>query len=173
MDMLDSYCAGELVEKIIPFFERSRDYYTDVYQSEREYEQPDDSCELLVYIKDGMFKEHSDTPVGLKFATTLIVIPTDFSGGDLILKTTPDKVHDPDGVLIKEGNKIMLSSDAIKVPVLISFQKEIPHEVTKVTKGYRLCFKMSQTLLPIASFFANEKIETGKFWSQNLPKRDI
>lgn len=113
---------------------------------------------FLLHIKGSFSKEHSETPTGRKFATTLIVLPTKMKGGDLVLRTTMDSVYDPDKQLTQDGDRVRLKVDQITEPVLISFWVKIPHEVEEVIEGYRLCFEMSQSLNSAGLFFLNDKI---------------
>jgi hypothetical protein len=108
-----------------------------------EYTGASSSISLLLYKKGGFFKEHSDTPVKRKFATTLVMIPTKgLVGGDLVLRVLQEDVYDPDGILVRDGDRVRLKVDQLTTPVLISFCVKIPHEVEVVQEGYRLCLKM-------------------------------
>lgn len=129
-----------------------RDYDHSIIEEKWE---PNTDAKLLYYSVGGFFREHSDSIVRDKFATTLIFIPTSMEGGDLRLKIAKDKVYDPDNLLIVDDEHVVLQVSKLKQPTLISFRVQIPHEVTEVTKGYRLCLKFNQCLPPNGRFFNN------------------
>lgn len=124
---------------------------------------------LLCYTEGGRFIKHTDTQTKSNhFATTLLFLPTNFTGGDLVITCDTDKVHDPCNLLTKGENMVRLKMSEIKEPVLISFRIELPHEVEMVTSGHRMCYKFIQKLPAGTEYFLNDTVTT-----INLPKSEF
>ncbi len=189
---IHSDCYGDSVhvktkKLIIPHFSKFRSRYDDIYEEYgneaesinndfddlEEYDSTDSSCKLLCYIKGGFFKPHTDTRIGRKFATTLVMIPNpNLIGGDLVFTIKSESVYDPDGLLEYTSENAKLKVDSLKYPIMISFKVNILHEVTEIISGYRLCLKMVQSMSLIKKYFVNtEKIDVSsefKELTQNI-----
>lgn len=117
-----------------------------------------DLFDVLLYTVGGHFREHTDSSGNRKFATTLIFPPQDnnLKGGDLILRVSPREVNDPDKLLFKGKDRVVLSVNNIKdYTVLITFHVSVPHSVNEVQQGYRYCLKTSQYLPKYTEYFNN------------------
>lgn len=132
--------------------------YDSDYESMENYDDSD-GISMLLYKPGGFFKEHTDTPIGRKFATTLIFIPTkNLEGGDLVLKTSADTIYDPDNFLVVCNDEVRLKVSELKSPVLISFWITIPHSVEHVKSGNRICLKLPQNIPAGAQYFSETKV---------------
>ncbi|KAL7548481.1 hypothetical protein ACHAWF_011759 [Thalassiosira exigua] len=83
---------------------------------------------LLVYEEGSFFKPHRDSEKeeGM-FGTLVLVLPSKFSGGQLVVK------HKGDTEMFEQGKSSKFQSQ------YIAFYADCKHELTEVTAGYRLC----------------------------------
>jgi predicted 2-oxoglutarate/Fe(II)-dependent dioxygenase YbiX len=84
---------------------------------------------MLLYEKGSFFKMHRDSEkVEGMFATLVIILPSVYAGGELVVKHTGD---------VKEFSQ--QSSDSGFSSQYVSFYADCQHELKEVTAGHRLC----------------------------------
>jgi len=130
-----------------------------------------DLYKLLVYEKGDFFVSHRDTEkVDSMFATLVIVLPSDYSGGELVVRHQQDEV------------KLDLHSVETEEISFAAFYADCVHEVLPITEGcrltliYNLIRNNKKIPLPSPPDYYQAEQETTQLlnnWQQALNKKTI